>query len=90
MRYFYFRKMALLLICVALLSSCKLLSELAPVKEDLSKVHDWIVVPVFYATTRQRAKSKTIDFLEVGAEKGLMFGVKKRCSTCTGEGDCQR
>ena len=66
----------LLLLNTITLSSCKLMSELAPAKEDTTKIHDWMVVPVYYATTRKRAMSKTIDFLEVGADKGLMFGVK--------------
>ncbi len=61
---------------VPLLSSCTLLADLAPVKEDNTEVRDWLVLPVFYATTRKRAKSENIEFLEERAEKGLKFGVK--------------
>ena len=64
-------------LCISLFFwSCTVLSNLAPVKEDTSHVRDWIVVPVFYATTRQRAATEAIDFLEKKAESGLRFGVK--------------
>lgn len=63
-------------ICMGL-SSCKLLSELAPVKEDLSKIRDWLVVPVYYASTRKRAAGESLDYLEEKSDKpGLEFGIK--------------
>jgi hypothetical protein len=59
-----------------LLNSCTLISELAPVHEDTSHVRKWLVIPVFYATTRERAPLKAIDYLESKSETGLRFGVK--------------
>jgi esterase/lipase superfamily enzyme len=59
------------------LSSCKLLAELAPTKEDTSKIKDWLVIPVYYATTRKRAAGAALDYLEQRSEKhSLQFGVK--------------
>ena len=66
----------LLLSIVLFLNSCTLISELAPTDVDTSHIKDWIAVPVFYATNRQRASSQAIDFSEQRAHKGLRFGVK--------------
>ncbi len=62
-----------------ILSSCKLIDDLAPTPEDKTVVKDWLVVPVFYATTRKRAAGKGINFLEERADSGLQFGTKNVC-----------
>ncbi len=62
-----------------LYGACSILSDLAPVKEEVVDVRDWLVVPIFYATNRARADSKQIDFLEKKNNGPLAFGVKNIC-----------
>lgn len=72
-----------IVVCMVAMSSCTLLAELAPVKEDTSKVKDWLVVPVHYATTRKRAAGAALDYLEQRSEKqGLQFGVRNVLIPC--------
>lgn len=67
----------LLLFCLCFGSnSCSLLEDLAPSHEDDGNSSAWIAVPVFYATNRQRAEGKLIDFTEKKNSDILLYGVK--------------
>ncbi len=59
-----------------LFSACSILRDLAPIKEEVVNVQDWLIVPIFYATNRARAESKQIDFLERKSNGPLAFGVR--------------
>jgi esterase/lipase superfamily enzyme len=73
-------------ICIGLscflFSACSILSDLAPIKEEVVDVQDWLVVPIFYATNRDRANSGQIDFIEKKNNNTLLFGVKNIIVPC--------
>lgn len=77
---------ALILLGITFLSlsftACSFLADLAPAKEEVVNVQDWLVVPIFYATNRLPADSKQIDFIEKKNDNTFLFGVKNIVVPC--------
>lgn len=64
----------LIFLLCGFLGACKILTDLAPVHEDTSKVQDWIVCPVFFATTRKPDSKQ--EFTEEPSYDMFRFGVR--------------
>lgn len=66
--------LVVIIVFCSLICACKLMTDLAPVHEDTSKVRDWIACPVFFATTRK--PDAKLQFGEEPSYDMFRFGVR--------------